>query len=479
MKNQVICAMAVVIILPAWRSASAEMVQTHIGVIETEVGTPTRTSADKLYDEMDLGAAVQAYLWAMPAIGMAGYQHAWREVFQAEPGQFVSLSTLDDRRGVLTPNNVASYVIAIVDLSASGPIVYEDPEGNTGGALYDLWWRPLGNIGLAGPYQGKGGKFLLVGPGQEAPSAEGYEIVQSTTNTLWIGTRLLDFDVEKALKEVAPQMRTYPFDERASPKSKPLLNANSRTWGQQQPSGLAYFERLSEILNAEPVEERDRFVVATLAPLGIEKGKPFAPDERQKKILTEAARIGELTIKAAVATRRNTARYWEQSSWKLALEISADQRTEHYDEFEKRALLYWEIFGSAIPPSEPGTGSTYLVTFESRDGKWLDGGKNYRLTVPPAPPAKNFWSVTAYDEGTRTFIADTDRIGLGNQTPGYDINPDGSVDIYFGPSAPAGHENNWVQTVRGRGWFSYFRLFGPTEPYFDKTWILPDFEKID
>lgn len=459
--------------------AKAKQIETHIGSITTHLGTPTKESADKLFYEMDLRAAIQAYIWAMPAMGIAQYQNAWEKVFHAQPGQFVAVSTLEDRRGMLTPNNVASYVVAIVNLAETGPLVYEDPEGNTGGALYDLWWRPMADIGLSGAYQGKGGKFLLIAPGQEAPEAEGYTIVQSNTNTVWIGTRLLDFDVETALKEVAPQMRTYPYSQRDNPHNMPLIKASSRKWGQQQPSGLEYFERLSEIINAEPVQERDRFMVATLKPLGIEKGNVFNPTERQKEILTEAAKIGELTIKAAVATRRNTPFYWEQSNWKEALEISADQRAEHFDYFEQRGLLYWEIFGSAIPPTIPGTGSTYLVTFESSDGEWLDGSKHYRLRVPPNPPAKNFWSVTAYDEATRTFFAGTDKIGLGPQIPGYDINPDGSVDVYFGPTAPEGHQKNWVQTVPGKGWFSYFRLFGPTEPYFDKTWVLPNIELLE
>ena len=459
--------------------ASAEETETHIGKITTHLGTPTKESADKLYYEMDLRAATQAYIWAMPAISIAQNQNDFEKVFHAQPGQFVSVSTLEDRRGVLTPNNVAAYVVAIVNLAEDGPLVYEDPKGNTGGGLYDLWWRPMASIGLAGPYQGKGGKYLLVGPGQETPEAEGYTIVESNTNTVWIGTRLLDFDVEKALKEVAPRMRIYPYSQRNNPKTLPIIKANSRKWGHQQPSGLEYFEHLSEIINTEPVQERDRFMVATLKPLGIEKGKTFKPTQRQKEILTEAAKIGELTMKAAVATRRNTPFYWEQSNWKEALEISADQRAEHYDYFEQRGLLYWEIFGTAIPPTKPGTGSTYLVTFESDDGEWLDGGKHYRLRIPAEPPAKNFWSVTAYDEATRTFIAGTDKIGLGTQTPGYDINPDGSVDVYFGPTAPKGHEKNWVQTLPGKGWFSYFRLFGPTEPYFDKSWILPNVELLE
>jgi len=167
-----------------------------------------------------------------------------------------------------------------------------------------------------------------------------------------------------------------------------------------------------------------------------------------------------------------------RSQWKDGVNISPDQRNENYDELEERGLIYHEIFGAAVPSTGPGTGSKYMVTFRDADGDILDGGKSYSLHVPPDVPIVQFWSVTAYDVGSRSFIKDTERVGLGPQQPGYEINADGSVDIYFGPKAPRGHEANWVETRTSEGWFSYFRLFGPTEPFFDKSWALPDFEKM-
>jgi hypothetical protein len=113
------------------------------------------------------------------------------------------------------------------------------------------------------------------------------------------------------------------------------------------------------------------------------------------------------------------------------------------------------------------------------NGDLLDGGKSYRLRIPPDVPAKLFWSVCAYDEGTRTFIEGTDNTMIGSQEPGYEINADGSIDVYFGPEAPEGKEANWIETKPGRVWFSYFRFFGPTEPFFDKTWVLTEFEPLD
>src|SRR5271165_2233950 len=99
------------------------------------------------------------------------------------------------------------------------------------------------------------------------------------------------------------------------------------------------------------------------------------------------------------------------------------------------------------------------------------GAKNYKLHLPPNVPAKTFWSVVLYDPQTRSELQTDEQFpSLGSQNPDVKQNPDGSNDIYFGPKAPQGKEGNWVQTVPGKGWFIILRLYGPLEPWFDKTW---------
>lgn len=460
----------------------ATTISTRIGNLDYVAGFPTPETAGKLRDEMDFRSAVQAYTWGIPAVGTAQLRKSFKEIFKAEEGQFVALVTLEDKRGLHTPDNVAPYIMAVVDLSKTGPLMFEDPKGNTAGAIFDLWRRTVVDIGIAGPFKGEGGKILILGPGQSPHDVSGYHVghhvVRSTTYNIIISSRLLDPDVGKSLRAVTPTFQAYPFKEWNTFKVKPLIQGNARKWGEQPPGGPEYFERLSEILQTEPVQERDRFIMAMLAPLGIEKGKPFQPDARQRSILADAAVVGKLTVESAMATRRNTPTYWPNSSWKNALAMGADQRTENYDHLEERGLANWDIFGGGIPSAKPGTGSYHLVTSVDKDGLGLAGGKSYRLHIPANPPAKAFWSVTAYDEATRSFFANTDRVGLGPQSPGYLVNPDGSVDVYFGPRPPKGLEKNWVATEAGKAWFGYFRFFGPTKPFFDKTWTLGDFEEI-
>jgi hypothetical protein len=455
-------------------------IQTRVGPVELDLGVPTRESIDKLYDELDFASAYLAYVWAMPAVNQAGYIYSWRDVFEAEWGQPVALPSSQDRRGTLTPTTTATYVMVMTDLSETGPFIFEDFKGNHAGIITDLWHRLLAEVGNPGPFKGEGGKTLIIGPGQQVPAdTDGFHVIESATNNIFIGTRLLDDDKEKAVRELGPQFRGYPYAKRANPPERPLILANDRAWTQNPPIGLAYFERLAEILQNEPVAERDRFMMAKLRTLGIEVGKPFEPDERQKNILTEAAQLGELTLRAATARRRGTKPYWEGTQWKELFVYPPSQREEHFDHFEERALLYWEIFGIGIQSTGPGTGSKYAVTHWDKNGDLLDGGTFYRLRIPADVPTKLFWSVVAYDEGTRTFIDGTDNTMIGSQEPGYEINPDGSIDVLFGPEAPEGKEKNWIETKPGRAWFSYFRFFGPTEPFFDKTWKLPEFEPLD
>jgi len=455
-------------------------VETRVGRIEIELGVPTNSAIDELYDELDFSSAYLAYVWGMPAVNQAGYIYSWRDFFKAEWGQPVALPSSQDRRGTLTPTTTSTYVMFMADLSDTGPFVFEDYKGNHAGIITDLWHRLLVEVGNPGPFKGNGGKTLIIGPGQKEPAdTEGFHIIKSATNNIFIGTRLLDEDKEKAVRDQGPKFRGYPYSERKNPPERSLILADDRKWTQNPPSGIAYFERLARILNNEPVAERDRFMMAKLKTLGIEVGKPFAPNERQKKILIEAAQLGELTLRAATARRRGSKPYWEGTQWKELFVYPPSQREEHFDHFEERALLYWEIFGIGIQSTGPGTGSKYTVTHWDKNGDLLDGGKNYRLRVPADIPVRLFWSVVAYDEGTRTFIDGTDNTMIGSQEPGYEINSDGSIDIYFGPTAPNGKEANWIETKPGRAWFSYFRFFGPTEPFFDKTWRLPEFEPLN
>jgi hypothetical protein len=248
--------------------------------------------------------------------------------------------------------------------------------------------------------------------------------------------------------------------------------------------GLAYFEKLARFVEREPVREQDKQFLGMLAGLGIEKGKPFSPDDRTEGILTRAAATGHAMTAALSYDSRhpNKLRWPGTSQWEELLQTEyPDFVNPGYVELDGRAALYYQAAGASknIFLNVVGAGSKYAATFKDRDGNWLDGSRNYRLRVPPNPPVKDFWSVVVYDAETRSMIANDQGVSSRNSYQQFAANDDGSIDLHFGPEAPEGKEDQWVQTNPSVGFFLYFRWYGPLEPYFDKTWKLDDVELVD
>jgi hypothetical protein len=459
----------------------AQTVETRIGKIALESGYPSKESIDKLIDEIDFQRASQAYLWGLPTVGVAEWQKSREQVSKVRNGQLELFLTFDEKLGIMTPNFDTPYFIATADLEKSGPLVIEMPKGLIAGMVMDSWQRSLSDLGVVGPDKGQGGKYLILGPGQADPKATGYFVLQSSTNKVFFGGRLLDPDRERAIREVVPGLRTYSYSQRDNPPKEQVVRAGDAKWSQTPPTGMAYWESLASALANEPVQERDRFIMAMLKPLGIEKGKPFTPTARQRKILTDAAVTGELMAKANTYTKRFEDAYWPGAHWKDVLAVNTTQREGNIEQLDERGSYYYEgtAISEAMRSTTPGFGQRYMGVYQDRDGGWLTGGSNYRLHVPANPPAKQFWSVTVYDEKNRQMLVnETKRTDVSSRNPAVVKNADGSTDVFVGPTAPKGFENNWVQTKPGEGWFAMFRFYGPTEKLFDKSWVLGDFEKV-
>ncbi len=221
--------------------------------------------------------------------------------------------------------------------------------------------------------------------------------------------------------------------------------------------------------------------MAMLVPLGIEKGEPFNPDARQRKLLTEAATVGNLMAKSlSYASRNPDSIYYPGKHWRLNFEINPEMENKYSTQLDERTTYtYAAIFvAKGMILKSPGTGSQYLSAFQDNDGNWLDGGKSYRLRVPAKVPVKLFWSVTVYDSESRSMVQTDTNIAALSSYDKLKTNEDGSVDLYFGPSAPKGYETNWVKTPEGKGFFAMFRWYGPLDPFFDKSWSLPDVELV-
>ena len=458
------------------------IVESRLGKIELTNGYPTDAAAKKLYDEIDFQRACQAYLWALPLMAMHQWQSEQHEKFGAGNLDFVDYLTFTDKLGLLTANATTPYVIGFPNLKETGPLVIEIPPGAVAGAILDFWQRPLSDTGQTGPDKGKGGKYLVLGPDDPDMKPEGYFVLRSPTVNIWSGQRALDPDLEKA-KATAAALRIYPYSQRDNPPPIRHVSPNGRKWTGEQPRGLAYWEGLAKVINEEPALERDRIILGMLQPLGIEKGKPFNPDARQKQILIEAAQIGEVMARTIGFEKRfEGAKVWPGKHWDISLFLKeTSQEAPNYTQFDERTSWFYEAVGVSIGMMgrTVGAGQVYLEASKDNKDQWLDGGKTYHLRVPPNAPVAQFWSFTVYDNESRCFVdtgVQPDRSSRDN----IEKNADGAVDLYFGPKVPEGKPaTNWIKTIAGRGWFTYFRLYGPTQAYFDRSWVLSDIKVLN
>jgi hypothetical protein len=441
---------------------------------------PARSAIPAIFDELDYQLACQVYLWALPLVSYAQWKTQHYDVFGATSSDLVRYLTYRDRLGLITANATTPYILNFFDLSETGPLVIELPAGPTAGGVSDFWQREVGAMGEMGPDRGEGGRYVIVAPGQDAPDDVGAtdRVLQSSGVNIMFGFRTLDPDPARS-DELVRAVRIYPYARRANPAPTRIVSPDGRPWSGDQPRGLDYWRRLHAIYQTEVVDERDRFYLAMLRQLGIERGKPFEPDARLTVILEQGAAAGELMAQAnTFAKRFPQGTYWPDRAWEQAIVLdNPAQRGDGYDELLERASWFYEAvsFSEAMKSTTPGAGQAYLGSYTDANGDWLDGGRDYTLHVPADVPAKLFWSATVYDAATRCLIDnDQQRGDRGSRDGELVVNPDGSVDLHFGPSAPPSGESNWVQTIPDAHWFSYFRLYGPLEPYFDRSWKLGD-----
>ena len=452
---------------------------TRIGPLSLNTqGLPDQRAIDRLYEERDFQRACQAYIWALPIVAYAQWQNQHEQVFGAMDGDIVKYVSVRDKLGLITANATTPYVMGFVNTARTGPLVVEVPAGEIAGGFGDFWERSIMDFGQTGPDQGKGGRFLVLGPGQEPPAGVKFDYeVRSPTFNVFHAFRILTTDPAEG-DRILHAYQVYPAREAASPRKTRIVTPDGRPWSGTQPKGMAYWERLNEILQVEPVKEEDRLFMAMLKPLGLEKGKVFKPDAAQTRTLTDGAEFGQLMAIANSFDKRFASAPYG-GHWDRAVNVAMSQQSEFYSQLDERASWFYEAVGlsEGMTTKTPGQGQAYLSAYRDANDQWFDGGKSYRLHIPPNVPAAQWWSVAVYDIETRCFI-DTkhDKVELGSRS---DIakNPDGSVDFYFGPQPPKdAPESNWLPTVPGRAWFTYFRLYAPTQPYFDASWKLPDIE---
>ncbi|WP_282944458.1 DUF1254 domain-containing protein [Cellulomonas endometrii] len=450
----------------------------RLGDVRRDGELPARDDLDTVFDELDYHVATVAYLWALPIVSYAQWSAQHRDVFGATDTDLVVYRSYRDKLGLITANATTPYVLNFFDLSRTGPLVIELPPGPTAGGVSDFWQREIAVMGEMGPDAGAGGRALVLAPGTEPPAGtEEYRVLRSTGVHIMFGFRTLDPDPDRS-RALVEAVRVFPYARRDDPRPTRLVAPEGRPWTGDHPRGLAYWRTLHAVYQDEVVDERDRFFLAMLRQFGIERGKPFAPDDRTRALLKQGAVAGELMAQANTFAKRFLgSRHWPDRLWDTTVALSSSaQRGDGYDELFERASWFYEAvsFSEAMKSRTPGMGQAYLSTYTGSDGEWLSGARTYTLHVPADVPAKLFWSCTVYDATTRCLVDTPYERGDRGSRDALETNDDGSVELIFAPEPPEGRESNWVPTVPGRHWFAYFRFYGPLQPYFDRTWVLGD-----
>ncbi len=499
-------------------------INTRIGKLIYTDGAPSRDTIQEVLDNYDFTRALSVYMDAHQGASTAAILKGLREV-EVQDNDIIIFSELMDSQSLfLTANADTVYYIGTINLQ-NGPVVFESPPDALG-VIDDMWFGHVIDFGRPGPDRGAGGRFLLLPPDYDGSLPDsGFHVAQSRTNRVLVLGRsfLVDNDPKPVVKVIKERIKIYPYTPGGYGTSiKTLLQgevqsgklAASTPVRYIEGSGLAfntipptdhtYFDLINELVQEEPEGVYDSEIMGSLAAIGIVKGQPFEPDARMQRILADAAAVGNATGRALNFAFRGTPEedfaYYPGSTWYNMLFLGGfsfdtpppaltSEGIKPYPPVGHRrlasrfAFFHW---ATGITPAMcmrlTDVGSQYLISGLDANKNYFDGGKNYKVTLPPNIPHNNFWSFTVYDNQTRSMLRTPQRWPrAGSQshpTPAAVQSADGSVDLYFGPKAPAGKESNWIQTVPGKGWFTILRLYSPLQSFFDKSWRPGEIELV-
>ena len=446
------------------------------------ISTTQAPSADEVNARLVHSRAVEAVIWGMPIVN---FDRMLRAAIQngGAVNQVVYWSQpVNWQDQTLTPNPDTIYLNPFYD-TRNGPVVLEIPSAEADavivGTVDNAWQNALEDVGPAGADKGKGGKYLITPPGYKDKAPDGYIVLPSDTFQGFVVLRSnfksrSPADIAAAVA-YGKRIKLYPLG--ASPDTTVYVDVYDKPFDATIPYDASFFESLHRMVQIEPWLTRDKVMIDMLKTIGIEKGKPFAPEAQLKAILDQAPLEARVVIdqRYDALDPYNAGTHWTLPGTAGLLKGMATSFADPDDyPVMERAILYSFAYFS---PKHMGEGQFYLLSIKDNEGRRLEGTKTYRLTVPPNAPVKQYWSATAYDRETHALIRQTARFSRGSNSSELKKNADGSVDVYFGTSAFAGKESNWVPTA-GRDFEVLFRFYGPGKELFDRTWKLPDLQEV-
>lgn len=466
-----------------------DRVETSIGTLEFFDGFPTEETARKVFDNLDFSRGVKVFLDGIPGASLEAIR-VGMESIRVTQCHHVGLAEelMDSNSLFLTGNTDTVYAIAFLDLERDGPTVIEIPPGCGPGTVNDAWFRFVVDMGIPGLDAGHGGKYLILPPDHAGDYPEGRFLVEdgyfvaksrSYVNLVILRGFLVGGEPTAAVDMFKTGLKIYPQRDAKTPPEMVFTNFSNEDFNTIHSNDFTFYEELAHIIEKEPLEMIDLELRGLIASIGIQKGQPFKCDDRMKKILTDAVAVGNATARAIdFQTREKEAYLYPDSQWKTGFLggsfewLKDDGLGGRY--LDARTLFFYmaTVNTPAMALEMIGKGSQYAYINKDSKGNFLDGVNVYRLRIPAPVPAEDFWSVVVYDPQTRSQLQTSQMFPSKNsEKSNLHKNDDGSVDLYFGPEQPPeSHPNNWIQTVVRKGWFGMIRLYGPLEPWFEKTW---------
>ncbi|MHC4882833.1 MAG: DUF1254 domain-containing protein [Planctomycetota bacterium] len=455
-----------------------DTVETSIGTLKFLDGAPYPETAEKVYDYLDTMRACDAFMKGMPGASVLGLIEGAHAIGAVEAHEVMIFDKLMDTESLfLTGNSSTVYCIPDLDLKRDGPTVVEVPDGLLG-AGNDGWFRFINNLPTAG-------KYLYLPPGYDGPIPDGFAVYRPKTYRIWVFLRssVKNGDVEAAAALCTDNVKVYPLAKFADQPKMKFISASGKAFNTIHPNNSEFYHHLDEIIQYEPLEILDAETRGLFASIGIEKGKKFDPDKRMQKILADGVALGNAVSRSIVWYPRydknmKGVRVYPDtdSNWIMAYTA----RNVHFNgengqtmNTDARVMFHYPYTAVTPAMAAPrlGKGSDYAITYVDSEEKPFDGAKTYKLNIPANPPVANFWAVTVYDTQTRSMLQSNQKFpSVDSNTKGIKKNRDGSYTIYFGPNAPKGFENNWIETIGGKSWFVIFRMYSPLKPWIDQTW---------
>lgn len=479
-----------------------DTVETSIGTLNFFDGMPDEATVAKVYDNLDRLRGVETFLNGIPATSIEGLRLGHVDLGIETSNHFMIADKLCDSSPLfLTANTDTVYCSGFLHLDKDGPTVVEIPQGCGPGTVNDAYFRFIIDMGAPGPDRGEGGKYLILPPdykgdlegpigGKKATiDGEDYFVVRSPSYVNWVILRgfLVDGKPDASTAMFKQGLKVYPLAKKNNPPAMQFTSGSGISWNTIHANDYEFYEELHTVIEREPVGMLEPELRGLFASIGMEKGKPFNPDDRMKKILTDAVAIGNATARAIVfRPRLDGVNIYPDSVWMTAF-IGGDYQWLRDGgaggrNLDARTLFFYQatVNTPAMTLKMVGKGSQYAYAVTDSNGDYLDGSKTYKLNIPANVPAKDFWSVVIYDPQTRSELQTGQPFPSKNSKRSDLVaNADGSVDLYFAPKAPAGKEQNWIQTIPGKGWYTILRLYGPLDPWFDKTWRPGEIERIN